>query len=126
MSITHRRAALALMFSFAACSVEAGAPDEAGEGGAGGKADDVACSATTQMVALERGLSGLSFTEPVDLVQAPGSDRWYLVEKRGVVWTFETSQDGAEALSPTLFADVRSRVNAGPQEAGLLGIAFSP
>ncbi|HUS65076.1 MAG TPA: PQQ-dependent sugar dehydrogenase [Kofleriaceae bacterium] len=126
MSIPHRLAALALMLSLAACSVEGGAPDEAGEGGGGGKADDLACSATTQMVALERGLSGLSFTEPVDMVQAPGSDRWYLVEKRGVVWTFEASADGGEALSPTLFADVRSRVNAGPQEAGLLGLAFSP
>ena len=125
MSITERRVTTLLLLSLAACSVEGSEPDQAGEGG-GGKADDVTCTATTQTVALERGLSGLSFTEPVAMVQAPGSQRWYLAEKRGVIWTFEISADGSEALSPTLFADVRSRVNAGPQEAGLLGLAFSP
>jgi len=30
------------------------------------------------------------------------------------------------ATQPTVFADLRSRINSGPNEAGLLGIAFSP
>jgi glucose/arabinose dehydrogenase len=128
---THRvrAAAVLLALSVTACSVEDGAadPDEGGGGAGGGKADDLtACTASTQQVSLVRGLSNLAFTEPVALVQAPASDRWYLVEKRGVIWTFEASDDASEAVQPTLFADVRSRVNAGPQEGGLLGIAFSP
>ncbi len=65
--------------------------------------------------------AGRTFVQPLDLRQAPGDDeRWFLVEKRG---TIQLLQSGAE---PALFADLRDRVDSGPSEAGLLGLAFHP
>jgi glucose/arabinose dehydrogenase len=88
---------------------------------AGGKADDFdTCTPETQTVTTQPAFGGLRFESPVGLLPSPVSaSRWYVVEKRGVVWAIE--DDGA-----TVFADLRSRVNAVPSEAGLLGLAFSP
>src|SRR5688500_20330959 len=89
----------------------------AGPGGAGGKAGDLSsCTATTQLIGLEQALGGVQFTSPIAAIPSPVSaTRWYVVEKRGVIWAID--DDGSD---PTVFADVRSRVNAVPNEAGLL------
>ncbi|WP_455365304.1 PQQ-dependent sugar dehydrogenase [Kaarinaea lacus] len=65
---------------------------------------------------------------PMDVIvymtQAPGDDRyWYVVEKPGRVLRFENKPDAADA---TVFVDISDRVDAGPSEAGLLGMAFHP
>jgi glucose/arabinose dehydrogenase len=64
---------------------------------------------------------GLSFTQPVALIQAPGDDqRWYLVEKGGTIFTF-TAED-----QTAVFADLTGQVDASQFESGLLGMAFHP
>jgi uncharacterized repeat protein (TIGR03806 family) len=72
-------------------------------------------------VKLERVHASVAFAAPLVAAQAPGSDAWYVVEKGGTV-----KRVAAGAASATTFADLRSRVNAGPNEAGLLGMAFHP
>ncbi len=64
------------------------------------------------------------FNQPVALLQSPKVDSpWYVVEKGGRVLRLEG--EGREAKS-SLFIDLGSRVDAGPMEAGLLGMAFHP
>jgi glucose/arabinose dehydrogenase len=72
------------------------------------------------VIELERAFPGLTFEQPVALVQGPDG-RWYLVEQAGRVWTFEDRQDAGRQL----FVDLSGRVESGG-EAGLLGIAFHP
>ena len=75
-------------------------------------------------VRLQRAFGGLSFTKPVAVMQAPGDDsRWFVVEQAGRVLTFPN--DDAVITADT-FIDIRNRVNSGPNEAGLLGMAFHP
>ncbi|NCF53011.1 glucose sorbosone dehydrogenase [Gammaproteobacteria bacterium] len=58
------------------------------------------------------------------LVQAPDdASRWFAIEKSGRVVVFEN--DAMNATGST-FLDIRGRVESGPNEAGLLGIAFHP
>lgn len=58
------------------------------------------------------------------VVQAPADNSyWYFVEKIGRVR--RVRNDGMGAMTST-FVDIAARVNAGPNEAGLLGIAFHP
>ncbi len=64
------------------------------------------------------------FNQPVALLQSPKvNSSWYVVEKGGRVLRLEG--EGREAKS-SLFIDLGSRVDAGPMEAGLLGMAFHP
>jgi len=59
---------------------------------------------------------------PLFLTQAPGvTDRFWLIEQPGLVRTF--TGDGDDA---SLTVDLRDRVDASANEAGLLGIAFHP
>lgn len=75
-------------------------------------------------IALEQVFSGVSFNGLIRLLQAPGdSSRWFAVEQRGVVWVFDND---ANVASTTVFIDISARVNSGPGEAGLLGMAFHP
>ncbi|MBE0599045.1 MAG: PQQ-dependent sugar dehydrogenase [Desulfuromonadales bacterium] len=73
-------------------------------------------------ISLERAFAELSFRQPVAMVQAPGNgSRWWVLEKGGRVLTFTAGEaEAAVAL------DLGERVDAGPGEAGLLGIAFHP
>jgi uncharacterized repeat protein (TIGR03806 family) len=65
-----------------------------------------------------------TFSNVTEVQQAPGNnDFWYFVEKIGRVR--RVRNDGAGNLVST-FVDISSRVNAGPNEAGLLGMAFHP
>jgi glucose/arabinose dehydrogenase len=70
-------------------------------------------------VALRDAFAGLRFQEPLEIVQAPGDARFFVVEKRGTV---QAVSNGAA----TQVLDIRSRVNSAPGEAGLLGLAFHP
>nr|CAM58100.1 formaldehyde dehydrogenase [uncultured marine microorganism] len=73
---------------------------------------------------VQRVFSQLSFDSPVALVQAPGDNtRWFAVEQRGVIRVFDNDPNVA---SSAVFVDISGRVDSGPSEAGLLGIAFDP
>jgi len=76
------------------------------------------------VIALDPVFPGVSFSGLIKLLQAPGdSSRWFAVEQRGMVWVFEND---ASVASATLFIDITARVDSGPNEAGLLGMAFHP
>jgi glucose/arabinose dehydrogenase len=76
------------------------------------------------VIALEPVFQGVSFNGLVRLLQAPGdSSRWFAVEQRGMVWVFDNVPNVA---TTSLFIDISARVNSGPSEAGLLGMAFHP
>lgn len=76
-------------------------------------------------VEVERVFAALpAFDQPLGLRQAPGDgSRWFVVERAGRVRAFDNDAgvSGAE-----VFIDIASRVEDGPQEAGLLGLAFHP
>ncbi len=75
-------------------------------------------------VSLERVFPRLGFERPLGLLQAPGrDDRWFVVEQRGTVLAFANDAHAARA---EVFVDIRGRVEDGPNEAGLLGMAFHP
>ncbi|MBA3562637.1 MAG: PQQ-dependent sugar dehydrogenase [Gammaproteobacteria bacterium] len=80
---------------------------------------------STLAIAIEPVLTSLpAFEEPVALRQAPGDDaRWFVLERSGRVRVFANNE---AASSTPVFIDITSRVDSGPQEAGLLGIAFHP
>lgn len=65
-----------------------------------------------------------SFNKPVAMLQVPGDDKsWYVVEQAGRV--LRLSQVG-QRINRQVFLDITDRVDAGPNEAGLLGLAFHP
>lgn len=79
-------------------------------------------AAGAQVVVVEDAFLGLRFDRPVALDAAPGqADRAYVVEQGGRV---RTALFGASAAET--FLDIRDRVDSGPTEAGLLGLAFHP
>jgi glucose/arabinose dehydrogenase len=111
----------------AACSPS---EDASGAGGslfdpapkAGGKSDHLDnCDAEIKLTPT---FAGLVFTQPTVARQHPSLDVFYVVEKRGVIWRVPANTSSAADV--TLFADLRGRVNAIPQEAGMLGIALHP
>ncbi len=68
------------------------------------------------------GMINLSF--PTALVQAPNdTSRWFAIEQSGRIIVFD--DDPVNATGAT-FLDISARVDSGPNEAGLLGIAFHP
>lgn len=65
----------------------------------------------------------LRFSQPVDLVQAPGdSSRFFVVEQGGVIKVFSNAEN---VSSSATFLDIKSKVRSGG-ERGLLGLAFHP
>ena len=78
---------------------------------------------TAPPVATAAAFAQLSFSQPVQLLQAPGdSSRWFVLEKAGIVRTFA---DDSNASSSSVFLDISARVNPAG-EGGLLGFAFHP
>ena len=68
--------------------------------------------------------AGVSLSLPTSLVQAPNdASRWFAIEKAGRIIVFDNDTVGAIG---TTFLDINLRVESGPNEAGLLGIAFHP
>ena len=90
-----------------------------GDGGGGGNPPP-----TTK---LDPAFGGLNFTMPVKLVQHPSdSDRWYVVEQGGKIWTFLASNPAAtKTLAVDLVASPGINL-VGSGEQGLLGLAFDP
>jgi glucose/arabinose dehydrogenase len=92
-----------------------------GGGGGGGEtaAPTDAAAITTIPV-----FTALTFERPLAMLQAPADDRrWFIVEQPGQVIAFENITD---VDTQSTFIDIRSRVNAVPNEAGLLAMAFHP
>jgi len=98
-------------------------------GGCGGDSGTITMPPTTPPpqddgMALKPVFDSLSFNAPVALLQAPGDDsRWFVVEQAGVIRVFDADPNVAAS---TVFADIAARVDDGPSEAGLLGMAFHP
>jgi glucose/arabinose dehydrogenase/subtilisin-like proprotein convertase family protein len=70
-----------------------------------------------------RAFPNLSFNQPVFLTHAgDGTDRVFVVEKRGVIKVFANND---AVTSAATFLDIRGPVSAGG-ENGLLGLAFDP
>lgn len=79
---------------------------------------------TGSTIQLAQTFSNLSFNQPTTLLQAPGDDsRWFVAERSGLIYTFANDPD---VSIRDVFVDIRSVVNNGPSEAGLLGVAFDP
>lgn len=79
---------------------------------------------STLDVELTRVANSRGWTQPLQAVQAPADDdRWYVVERRGVVSWFDSSAAGT---GTTTFLDITDRADPGDSETGLLGLAFHP
>lgn len=66
----------------------------------------------------------LTFNQPVDLQNAgDGTDRIFVVERRGVIWVFPNDSNATEKK---IFLDIQERVDDAFSEEGLLGLAFHP
>ncbi|HEX3999137.1 MAG TPA: PQQ-dependent sugar dehydrogenase [Pirellulales bacterium] len=68
----------------------------------------------------------LAFTHPLEMVVAPGSDRWFVVEQGGEIFSFPNSQDCAKA---DLFLDIQKQSQMLPPSVVLgdtYGLAFDP
>ena len=75
------------------------------------------------MLDLVRVFPALTFERPVFLTHAgDGSGLLYLIEQEGVIHRLGPDTPGQAEV----FLDIRSRVNRGGNEEGLLGLAFSP
>jgi glucose/arabinose dehydrogenase len=71
---------------------------------------------------LEPMFGGKHFEQPVFMLPLPGSrNQWVVIERRGLVIGLKT--DGSERHT---LLDLRGRIDSGPMEAGLLGMAFHP
>lgn len=74
--------------------------------------------------AVELAFPNLSFDRPVGIYSVgDGSNRLFVLEKRGVILSFENSEN---VTSASVFLDIRDRVNSNGAEEGLLGLAFHP
>lgn len=78
---------------------------------------------TSSRVSLEPAFDPLRFNRATGLYQSPvDPDRWYVLEKEGLVWTFRRGDTAA-----SLYIDLREYgVRAIENEVGLLGMAFHP
>jgi len=65
-----------------------------------------------------------NLTNPVSIANAgDGSGRLFIVEQEGIIRIYDLASD---SLLATPFLDIRSRVDDGGNEQGLLGLAFHP
>lgn len=79
---------------------------------------------TDARITLQRVFQDIKFVQPVALLSVPNtSNQWWVVEKQGRV--FRLMNDGGKH-SKQLLLDITAHVNANPNEAGLLGLAFHP
>ncbi len=93
-------------------------------GGGGRSSSSAARQAEGMSFLLERVFPALTFSQPVAMLQAPADEsRWFVVEKAGRVLIFD-NDDVVQTAS--VFVGLGDRVEAGPSEAGFLGMAFHP
>lgn len=84
-----------------------------------------AASADPMGVDLERAFLNFEFDRPVYLTGAnDGSERVFVVEQAGTIWTFDGTTDRPEEKK--VFLDISERVSREGNEEGLLGLAFHP
>ncbi len=77
-----------------------------------------------QPMRLVRAFPNLSFSGPVLVAASPdNTNRLFVVEQSGTIQVFENRDD---VTSSSLFLDIRSLVEDGRNEQGLLGLAFDP
>lgn len=74
-------------------------------------------------VTLERIFPNLTLEQPTTMVQSPDGERWYILEKRGVVSWVDASNNGASSVNP--YIDLSDIVNDS-LEGGMLDLAFHP
>lgn len=78
----------------------------------------------SEKIQLKRVFETVKFTRPLAFIPAPGvSNVWYVVEQAGRVVRLE---DYKGTINHSDFIDIHRRVDSGPNEAGLLGMAFDP
>ncbi len=73
-----------------------------------------------------RAFSKLQFKNPLEMVVAPDSDRWYVVEQAGKIFSFPNRQDCEHA---DLFLDIREQIRTLPADGVIgdtYGLAFHP
>lgn len=81
-------------------------------------------SAAIAQVQVQVAFPNLTFSEPIDLQHAgDGSNRLFLVERRGMIKMFMNDRNVATAET---FLDITNRVRIEGSEEGLLGVAFHP
>ena len=74
----------------------------------------------------EPAFPNLKFAHPVYVTHSrDGTDRLFVVEKQGRIKVFANDPQ-ASAAQVKVFLDITDRVNSGPNEAGLLSVAFHP
>ena len=71
---------------------------------------------------VENAFPNLTFVDPVDLREYPGTNKLILAGKDGRVWTFENNPNVSSA---NLFLDIRNQVRT-EGDCGILGIIFHP
>lgn len=80
-----------------------------------------ALPASAGAVRVERAFPNLSFSKLTGLVHH--GSRWWVIEKSGLVKTFNADNSVSEAATAL---DIRSQVESGPNEMGLLAITVAP
>lgn len=85
----------------------------------GSSTSPAANSETFKSIALKRVFETVDLNRPVAFLPGPDNG-WYVVEQAGRVLHLSEGQPA------TVFADIQSRVNSVPNEAGLLGMALDP
>lgn len=94
--------------------------------GGGGSDDDPPPSEPSpeEEITFRRAFPRLSFTNPLILTAAPGSNaRLYVATQGGQIFSFENTADPLQAPA---FLDISTRVTQRGGEEGLLGMAFHP
>lgn len=66
---------------------------------------------------LEPAFPGLKFTNPVEMVRAPGSDRLFVMELSGRVFSFPNQNDASQ---PDLFVDLKTGIEGVNQSYGMV------
>jgi len=75
---------------------------------------------------VERVFADLDMRRPIFMTHASdGSDRLFVVLKEGLILVFPNKADVSEGEASE-FLDISGKVDDGPSEAGLLGLAFHP
>ncbi len=115
MRVTRIGALLASASLLTACGGSGGDDPPAPPGGGGDPAPGIV---------LERVFAGVGFSALVSLQQAPNDDsRWFAVQQVGIVEVFDNDPN---VTNTAVYLNIAARVNSGPSEAGLLGLAFHP
>lgn len=71
---------------------------------------------------VEHMFPNLTFVDPVQMLEIPGTNRWMMAGKKGKIWTFEKDNN---TLVKYTALDIESQVKTSGDE-GLLGIVFHP